>query len=209
MGGPIVDQQAAQRLPGSETRLWHSAQVGGNSNMNRQRSVNGLPAEVEAAVVGDCSSSLRVGPDGRNVRWTAGRGTCLGTVPWRASSSALGSLSSSETGGLSATNGGSAVLHYFEVAIADIACGGSVAIGVATSGYNFSRPLGWDPGSCAVHSEDGTIFSYKCTDFYHPPSERTVLWNDPALRIDWGINDPVLSAKDQAGVPLAGMGINA
>ena len=57
--------------------------------------------------------------------------------------------------------------------------------------------------------EDGTIFSYKCTDFYHPPSERTVLWNDPALRIDWGISDPVLSAKDQAGVPLAGMGINA
>ena len=57
--------------------------------------------------------------------------------------------------------------------------------------------------------EDGTIFSYKCTGYYHPPSERTVLWNDPALGIDWGIADPVLSAKDRAGIPLAAMGLNA
>ncbi len=57
--------------------------------------------------------------------------------------------------------------------------------------------------------EDATIFSYKCTDFYHPPSERTVLWNDPALGIDWGVTDPVLSAKDRAGIPLAAMTINA
>jgi dTDP-4-dehydrorhamnose 3,5-epimerase len=50
---------------------------------------------------------------------------------------------------------------------------------------------------------DGTIFSYKCTAFYHPPSERAVLWNDPALGIDWGIEDPVISAKDRLGKPLA------
>jgi dTDP-4-dehydrorhamnose 3,5-epimerase len=50
---------------------------------------------------------------------------------------------------------------------------------------------------------DDTIFSYKCTAFYHPPSERAVLWNDPALGIDWGIDDPVISAKDRAGKPLA------
>lgn len=49
---------------------------------------------------------------------------------------------------------------------------------------------------------DGTIFSYKCSDYYHPPSERTLLWNDPALGIDWGIAEPILSAKDKAGVPL-------
>ena len=55
--------------------------------------------------------------------------------------------------------------------------------------------------------ENGTIFSYKCTDYYHPPSERTLLWNDPALGIDWGIADPVLSAKDKAGVPLAQLAI--
>ena len=51
--------------------------------------------------------------------------------------------------------------------------------------------------------EDGTIFHYKCSAFYHPPSERTILWNDPALGIDWGITDPLLSAKDKVGVPFA------
>jgi dTDP-4-dehydrorhamnose 3,5-epimerase len=50
---------------------------------------------------------------------------------------------------------------------------------------------------------DDTVFSYKCTAYYHPPSERTIRWNDPALAIDWGITDPVLSAKDLGGVPLA------
>jgi dTDP-4-dehydrorhamnose 3,5-epimerase len=51
--------------------------------------------------------------------------------------------------------------------------------------------------------QDHTIFSYKCTAFYDPPSERAVLWNDPALGIDWGIKDPVISAKDRAGKPFA------
>jgi dTDP-4-dehydrorhamnose 3,5-epimerase len=51
--------------------------------------------------------------------------------------------------------------------------------------------------------EDGTIFSYKCTAHYHPPSERTLLWNDQALGIDWGISHPVLSTKDLGGVPLS------
>ena len=55
--------------------------------------------------------------------------------------------------------------------------------------------------------ENDTVFSYKCSDYYHPPSERTLLWNDPALGIDWGIADPVLSAKDKAGVPLAQLAI--
>lgn len=50
---------------------------------------------------------------------------------------------------------------------------------------------------------DGTIFSYKCSAYYHPPAERTLLWNDPALGIDWGIADPVLSPKDKAGLPLS------
>jgi len=53
--------------------------------------------------------------------------------------------------------------------------------------------------------ENDTIFSYKCTAPYHPPSERTLLWNDPALAIDWGIADPVLSAKDRAGLTLAAL----
>lgn len=45
--------------------------------------------------------------------------------------------------------------------------------------------------------EDETIFSYKCTDNYHQPSEGALLWNDPDLGIDWPIDEPIISAKDQ------------
>jgi dTDP-4-dehydrorhamnose 3,5-epimerase len=45
---------------------------------------------------------------------------------------------------------------------------------------------------------------YKTTDYYAPQHERSLLWNDPKIGIDWlGIRDPVLSAKDKAGRPLA------
>lgn len=51
--------------------------------------------------------------------------------------------------------------------------------------------------------ENGTVFSYKCSDYYAPEAERTLLWNDPALGIDWGVTGPVLSGKDRQGVPLS------
>jgi dTDP-4-dehydrorhamnose 3,5-epimerase len=41
-------------------------------------------------------------------------------------------------------------------------------------------------------------FLYKCSDFYFPEHERGVLWNDPALAINWRTADPILSAKDRA-----------
>ncbi len=51
---------------------------------------------------------------------------------------------------------------------------------------------------------DGTEFLYRCTEFYAPEYERSLLWNDPALGIDWPLSgDPLLSAKDAAGIPLA------
>jgi dTDP-4-dehydrorhamnose 3,5-epimerase len=47
-------------------------------------------------------------------------------------------------------------------------------------------------------------FLYKTTDYYAPQFERCLLWNDPALGIDWPLGGaPLLSAKDQAGLPLA------
>lgn len=46
-------------------------------------------------------------------------------------------------------------------------------------------------------------FLYKCGDFYHPEHQRGLLWNDPALGIDWGVEAPILSAKDQRNPRLA------
>lgn len=47
-------------------------------------------------------------------------------------------------------------------------------------------------------------FYYKCTSFYSPEYERTLLWNDEKLNINWPIEgEPILSEKDQKGVPLA------
>jgi dTDP-4-dehydrorhamnose 3,5-epimerase len=46
-------------------------------------------------------------------------------------------------------------------------------------------------------------FLYKTTDYYAPQFERCLLWNDPALAIVWPLDGaPLLSAKDQAGLPL-------
>jgi dTDP-4-dehydrorhamnose 3,5-epimerase len=45
--------------------------------------------------------------------------------------------------------------------------------------------------------EDDTVFFYKCTQFYHQPSERALRWNDPDLDIDWETTSPILSGKDQ------------
>lgn len=59
-------------------------------------------------------------------------------------------------------------------------------------------PPGFAHGFVAL--EDHTVFSYKCTAYYHQPSERTVLWNDPDLAIDWGVDHPRISAKDQQGM---------
>jgi len=60
-------------------------------------------------------------------------------------------------------------------------------------------PPGFAHGFYVV-SEDAEI-SYKCTDYYAAEYERTLLWNDPALGIDWPLvdNDVVLSQKDAKG----------
>lgn len=53
--------------------------------------------------------------------------------------------------------------------------------------------------------EDHTLFQYKCSDYYHPASERTIAWNDPRLAIPWNIADPILSEKDRKGAPFSSL----
>ncbi|MCB9163992.1 MAG: dTDP-4-dehydrorhamnose 3,5-epimerase [Flavobacteriales bacterium] len=67
------------------------------------------------------------------------------------------------------------------------------------------RTMLWIPPGFAhgfVALEDDTVFAYKCTAYYHPASERTIRWNDPELAIDWGVEHPVVSAKDAEGMPF-------
>ena len=62
-------------------------------------------------------------------------------------------------------------------------------------------PAGFAHGFCVT--SDSADFLYKTTDYWHAEHERTLLWNDPALGIAWPVRDPVIAAKDAAGVPLA------
>ena len=58
----------------------------------------------------------------------------------------------------------------------------------------FWIPTGFAHGFVTL--EDDTIFSYKCTNVYHPESEGGIMWNDPDLNIDWKITDPQVSNRD-------------
>lgn len=53
----------------------------------------------------------------------------------------------------------------------------------------------------AVLSESADL-EYKCTDYYDPADEHCLLWDDPEIGIEWPVDNPVLSAKDQNGLLL-------
>jgi len=62
-------------------------------------------------------------------------------------------------------------------------------------------PKGFAHGFLVVSEE--AVFSYKCTDYYHPEYDGGIRWDDPDIGIDWkmdeyGIGKPVLSGKDAA-----------
>ena len=64
----------------------------------------------------------------------------------------------------------------------------------------------WIPPGCAhgflVISKQAQVL-YKATDYYSPEHERTLMWNDPDLKIAWDVEgEPIVSAKDQRGVVL-------
>lgn len=58
-------------------------------------------------------------------------------------------------------------------------------------------PEGFAHGFVAL--KDETVFQYKCTNYYAPEHEGCILWNDCNLNIDWNIEDPIISRKDENG----------
>ena len=78
-------------------------------------------------------------------------------------------------------------------------------VGVELSADN-KRQLWVPPGFAHgfVTTSDSAEFLYKTTDYWAPEHERTILWNDPSIGIDWPLDGPPqLSGKDQAGKLLA------
>jgi dTDP-4-dehydrorhamnose 3,5-epimerase len=78
-------------------------------------------------------------------------------------------------------------------------------VGVHLSEENkrmFWLPPGFAHGFLVL--SESADFLYKATDFYAPEHERTILWNDPAIGIEWPLaGDVVISAKDKLGLPLS------
>jgi dTDP-4-dehydrorhamnose 3,5-epimerase len=61
-------------------------------------------------------------------------------------------------------------------------------------------PPGFAHGFCVL--SDVAEMSYKCTALYEPKEDAGVLWNDPDIGIEWPIQDPLLSPKDEAAPRL-------
>ncbi len=93
-----------------------------------------------------------------------------------------------------------------------------VAVDLRKSSPSFGRWFGthlsaqnqhqlWIPEGFAhgfVVLSETAEFLYKTTDYYAPEHERSLLWNDPELGIEWPFDEPPqLSAKDQAGKRLS------
>ncbi len=56
-------------------------------------------------------------------------------------------------------------------------------------------PEGFAHGFCVT--SERALLAYKCTDFYSPQAESSILWNDPDIGIDWPIALPILSDRDK------------
>ncbi len=77
--------------------------------------------------------------------------------------------------------------------------------GVMLSGENkrqFWVPPGFGHGFLVI--SETALFAYKCSDYYHPETELSVRWDDPAIGIEWPLDGaPELSNKDKEAATLA------
>ncbi|MBU9374698.1 dTDP-4-dehydrorhamnose 3,5-epimerase, partial [Burkholderia multivorans] len=93
-----------------------------------------------------------------------------------------------------------------------------VAVDIRRSSPNFGKWVGvplsadnhrqlWVPPGFAhgfVVLSEAAQFLYKTTDYWYPEHERSIVWNDPDIGIEWPIDfEPLLAAKDAAGMRLS------
>ncbi len=91
-----------------------------------------------------------------------------------------------------------------------------VAVDIRRGSSTFGRSFGLDlseenqlmlwipPGFAhgfSVLSDEADVV-YKCTTLWNPAGDRTIVWNDPDLAIDWRVAAPIISPKDAAGARL-------
>jgi dTDP-4-dehydrorhamnose 3,5-epimerase len=70
--------------------------------------------------------------------------------------------------------------------------------GQILSAENFLQlyiPVGFAHGFCVL--TDAAEVVYKCSSYYSPADERGLAWNDPTVAVEWPVQDPLLSARDQ------------
>lgn len=78
-------------------------------------------------------------------------------------------------------------------------------VGVELSAEN-KRQMWVPPGFAHgfVVTSDSAEFLYKTTDYWAPEHERAILWNDPAIGVEWPLDcQPLLSGKDQKALALS------
>jgi dTDP-4-dehydrorhamnose 3,5-epimerase len=77
-------------------------------------------------------------------------------------------------------------------------------VGAVLSGANRQSlyiPPGFAHGFVVL--SESADFLYKCSDYFDASDDCGILWNDPDLGIDWHIDSPTLSVKDQRNLPLS------
>ena len=77
-------------------------------------------------------------------------------------------------------------------------------VGIEASAENRRQvwaPAGFARGFCAL--SEGTEIQYKCTGIYNNKAESAILWNDPAIGIQWPLADVTVSDKDRVARTLA------
>lgn len=65
----------------------------------------------------------------------------------------------------------------------------------------FLIPRGFAHGFLTL--TDDVEFVYKADNYYDPKSDRNIIWNDPEINVEWGIENPILSEKDKNAPTLS------